>query len=343
MKLTLCVEQTLGHRTHTKNIEVAAAERGRDADVIRVEFEESRFRVPWTVRASMAARRELRRRPSSDMTLFHTQAVSLFARSATRGGKYVVSLDATPRQMDALGHWYLHRKQWAGIENAKDLAYRRVFGTAAALVTWSDWAKDSLVKDYGQSASKIAVISPGAGPEFFSIDRKSRPGRPRILFVGGDFERKGGEVLLHAFESLGKRAELVLVTGASVRPLPGVTVIANATPGSAILRQAFVEADIFCLPTLADCGPIAVLEGMAAGLPVVTTAVGAIPSDVVDGENGVLVSPGSHEELLESLTLLVDDCSLRTRLGNAARASALERFDAQRNAAKLLNLMESLC
>jgi glycosyltransferase involved in cell wall biosynthesis len=77
--------------------------------------------------------------------------------------------------------------------------------------------------------------------------------------------------------------------------------------------------DLFVLPTLEDTLPLAILEAMASGLPVVATTVGGIPECVVDGETGRLVRPGDSKHLAEAITQLLLDASLRQQWGAAGR------------------------
>ncbi len=336
------MEQTLGHRTHTENIRSAAASAHRAIDLVRVEYRQCRLPLPWTVRASLDAARQLRAQPSPDATLFHTQSVGLFASGATRGRPYVISLDATPRQMDSMGRWYRHRRLPEALERAKDAAYRRTLRGASAIVAWSEWTRESLVRDYRLEARMVDVVHPGAGRDFFSLHRRTNNRIPRFLFVGGDFERKGGEQLLQAFDRLAGKAELILVTTASVPPRPGVSIVSDATPGSAQLLSAFAAADVFCLPTLADCTSVAIEEAMAAGLPVITTSVGSNASTVTDGETGLIIEPGDGRALHEALHCLATDGALRERLGRRAREVACERYDASANASRLIDLLASV-
>jgi glycosyltransferase involved in cell wall biosynthesis len=83
-------------------------------------------------------------------------------------------------------------------------------------------------------------------------------------------------------------------------------------------------AHIFLLPSRDEGLPMALLEAMAYGLAPVTTSVGSIGEAVTDGVTGIVVRPGSPDQIAEALTALVADESLRTRLGNAARARALD-------------------
>ena len=219
MKIALCLEQTLGHRAHTKNLERCLGTSPHQVAVTHVEFKpRGRSRMPWAVSGSLDAARQLRAGGRSDVTFFHTQTVGLAASHGTRGGKYVISVDATPLQMDRMGTWYAHGKQPGALESAKKLMYRRVFGRAAGVVAWSNWAADSLERDYGVRPGTVRVLHPGAGPEFFAIPRIARNRDvPNILFVGGDFRRKGGHVLLDVMAQLGGKASLTLVTGEAAR------------------------------------------------------------------------------------------------------------------------------
>src|SRR5690606_32186890 len=145
-------------------------------------------------------------------------------------------------------------------------------GRAAAVVSWSHWAGDSLVNDYRLDPALLRLVAhPGAPASLFAIEREARkPGPVRILFVGGEFDRKGGQHLLEAFEPVKDRAELILMTESNVEPRDGVRVELGVRPGMDRFRELWEEADIFCLPTLGDCTPIALGEALAAGLPVIT-------------------------------------------------------------------------
>jgi glycosyltransferase involved in cell wall biosynthesis len=93
------------------------------------------------------------------------------------------------------------------------------------------------------------------------------------------------------------------------------------------MPAAYADAEVFCLPSWWEAMPLSVLEAMAAGLPVVASAVGGLPEMVSDGETGFLVAPGDAAGLGDALARLVADPALRARMGAAGRRRARERFD----------------
>jgi len=96
---------------------------------------------------------------------------------------------------------------------------------------------------------------------------------------------------------------------------------------------------VFCLPTRGDCLPMVLSEAGAAELPLVSTAIAGIPEIVRDGETGLIVPLDDVAALARALRSLVDDPSLRHRLGTAARRLVDERFDADQNTRQLVELL----
>jgi glycosyltransferase involved in cell wall biosynthesis len=108
------------------------------------------------------------------------------------------------------------------------------------------------------------------------------------------------------------------------------------------VRELLAGSDLFVLSSRSEGLPMSVLEAMAAGLPVVATAVGGIPELVVDGETGLLVPPGDPDALADALRRLVDDPELRQRFGAAGRARAAALFDLPRFRREHVELYERL-
>lgn len=351
------MEQTLGHVTYTRNLQAALAAAGRLRPVwLPVPFSSGGAlrRLPgpvrsWAARGSLQAYAAVRRAGGPacfDAVLFHTQSVALLAPLVARRVPVILSLDATPLNFDRVGAPYGHHARPGSVgERVKQALYRRVFRSAAALTTWCQWAKDSLRDDYGVDPDLVTVIHPGVDLALFPFGAERRPAevqaRPvRILFVGGDFARKGGPLLLACMrDGLAERCELHVVTTQPVPPTPGVFVYHGLGPNDPRLLDLYRQADIFALPTYADCLAVVLAEAMAAGLPIVTTAVGAQPEAVQDGRSGFVVPPGDVTALGRALRRLADDPALRWAMGRAGRATAEARFDARTNAARLADVI----
>jgi glycosyltransferase involved in cell wall biosynthesis len=88
-------------------------------------------------------------------------------------------------------------------------------------------------------------------------------------------------------------------------------------------------ADAFVLPStgLGEAWPVSVMEAMGAGLPVISTAIGATPEMITPCEDGFLVPQGDSQAILAKIALLANDTCTRRRIGNTARSTAARRFD----------------
>lgn len=356
------IEQALGHVTHGQNLKQNLNEMPEIEPfwVLPQQPKDWQGNIPvwrnWTLQAGLQANRglaQISRSNRLDVLFFHTQVTAILAGRWMERVPSVVSLDATPLQYDSLGAFYAHEAGPAWIEERKFKANQSCYRRAKHLVTWSDWAKESLISDYDIAAKKITTIPPGVNVSDWEPpqDHVKPNGSVKILFVGGNLERKGGHDLLNAFREM-RRAqneqekkqeiELHLVTKDEVPAEPGVIVYNNMRPNSPELKNLYYNSDIFCLPTYGDCLPMVLSEAGAAKLPTVTTNVAAIPEIVHEANSGYLVSPGDVHGLKSSLTRLATDSSLRKEQGATANRIVNERFDARANAQNLLQLLKEI-
>jgi glycosyltransferase involved in cell wall biosynthesis len=358
-RFVFVLEQTLGQVAHTRNIERAlAGEESIDPTVIHLDYRQPSglrgllpgFRT-WTFEASLCARSALQQRMRTgpiDAAFIHTQVAALLATGVMSSVPTVVSMDATPVNFDQQGEAYGHQRNLPLVESLKSRLNQRPFTHAAALVTWCRWAATSLINDYGVDESRIRVIPPGVDVDLFRPSERpvEEAGRPvRVLFVGGQFERKGGYDLLEAMRRLGPRAELDVVTGPEIIRVPeGLTVAVHRglSPQSPELVRLYREADIFALPSRGDCMPQAVAEGLASGLPVVATDIGAIPEMVSSSVNGFLVPPRDPRALGSALEALVADPRKRAAFGRWSRVFAEQEHDAGKNNRAIFALMRAV-
>jgi glycosyltransferase involved in cell wall biosynthesis len=212
---------------------------------------------------------------------------------------------------------------------------RWVYGGARCVIALSEEWRSAL--STMQPASRIRVI---ANPIAIPPWRPAPDGAPpRVLFLGVVCERKGVHDLLRAWPAVLRRvpdARLVLAGSGDVdaaRALAGKLGIEESveTPGWVLgddKARLLNAATAFTLPSHFEALPMSVLEAMAAGLPVVATRVGGVPTAIDDRRTGILLEPRDVEGLARALTMLLTDAQERRRMGEAARRAANERFSA---------------
>jgi glycosyltransferase involved in cell wall biosynthesis len=278
------------------------------------------------------------------------------------------SIDITPSLIREQSPWYdaiLPPTGAIGIVHKALL--RWTYRLAAGIFPWSAWAGEGVHRDFGVPRERIFVGLPGAHVKNWPfMDRTMRDqAQPvRILLVGREFRRKGGDILLEWAESTTSDYAIDFVTAFEQLPewvralapgmpephhalsydlsprLPRVRVHCGLRANAPELLALYQAADIFCLPTLADTSSIASLEAMATGLPVVVSAVGGIPELIVHGETGLLVRPGDSRDLGSKLELLIEDRELRSRIGLAARKACEGYFNVDRLLAQMVEAID---
>jgi len=95
------------------------------------------------------------------------------------------------------------------------------------------------------------------------------------------------------------------------------------------------------LPSIKEGFPYALLEAMAAGLPIVATKVGAIPEIIEDEKEGLVVSPQNNQELKEKLEILINEPDLRKKIGESAKEKA-QKYNLKNTVLQTKNIYNSL-
>jgi alpha-maltose-1-phosphate synthase len=280
-----------------------------------------------------------------DVIHFHPQPTAWASLRRMRRTPSIVSIDTTQRLAGGEAPAGLARLDYAP-NVARD---RKVFRAAAAIVATSRWAADDLLADDPDLAGRTRVLPypvPLDGFDARWIEARharaaADPSAPaRVLFIGGDFPRKGGPELLAAWRAGGfaSRATLTLVTdwpGADADLPPGVTVRRGVRAYTPEWLAAWRDADLFVMPTRGEAFGMVFQEAAAAGLPSVGTRIGAVPEIVGDGVTGLLVQPGDARALAAALGRLIREAPLRAQMGSAARHRIERTASFERYAARL--------
>jgi glycosyltransferase involved in cell wall biosynthesis len=181
--------------------------------------------------------------------------------------------------------------------------YRKVIPHVDIFLPRTDWCANSLREDFRVSREKIQVTLP---PQdlltFRPILTKEHSKKVNLLFVGNNFQRKGGDFLVKLYEAyLSDRAKLTIVSNdATLRDRKfstGIEIIQGLTPQDRCrLAEIFQRGDIFIFPTRRDQLGIVLCEAASAGLALIATDVGGVSEIVKDSFNGYLMPYSNNME-----------------------------------------------
>lgn len=234
----------------------------------------------------------------------------------------------------------------AELELARWLARR-----ANRVVALSDAWRDILAKRLPRA--RLTVIENGV-PVPNDIRARASGDQAKVLFLGNLSRRKGVWELVEAMHSVDDCVRVVLAGGEEDAGIGAKVNHAIQDEGlTAKIEwigpvhgrrkdELLQECDIFVLPSHAEGLPISLLEAMCAGLPIVVTPVGAIPSVVEDGKHGLIIQPGDSQALAAALNELSRNRELRQRLGDGARSRCAQRYGVERAAQNYLRLYGEL-
>ncbi len=308
------VSPRLGRRDEWLNL-AASFRPSKDAWLARAGFNLRRLR-----KLNAALDRELdRRRGEYDLIVQHQ---TLCAPRATNT-PFVIYTDNTMALTQRLrpGYAPLSRRdaqRWQEFE-------RSVCRRALTVFTCSEFARSSVIRDYGCAPERVATVGAGANMLMQSPPDRSRA-RPSALFAGVQFERKGGRTLLEAWPAVRRRvsnAELVIAgprRNPAGRPQDGVRWVGRV--GRAELGRLYTDATVFVMPSEFEPWGLVFAEAMGAGLPCIGANCCAMPEIIQDEVSGRLVTPGNAQELAMALVQLLGDSSQAAEMGRAGHRRA---------------------
>jgi glycosyltransferase involved in cell wall biosynthesis len=288
---------------------------------------------------------ELRRRPDIVHIHFASRASSvrkmLLARMALASGARLI--------MHHHGGGY--REYWAGLSDSARAATLRTLSRAHCLIVLGESWREFFAS-VGVPRERIVVVP---NPVVLPAVLPQRLGRShvRLVFLGLLSRKKGVFDLIDALsrlrpECLG-RTRLVLAGNGDRKAVCELAerrglarfVEVRDWISPAERDRLLAAADAFVLPSYAEGLPMALLESMAWGLPVISTTVGSIPEHVCDGVQGLLVQPGDVSELAGAIERIVLDDALRARMGEQARR-AVEPLNIDLYARRIVAIYDSV-
>jgi glycosyltransferase involved in cell wall biosynthesis len=281
---------------------------------------------------------KLGRRPD---LVFHIQGV-FSPQWRTRDLPYVMYLDfsmaLSERDWPAWAPFRTRRAQasWRACE-------QRAYSHAAHIFTWSDYARRSLVDDYGIAADRVTTV--GAAGNFDSpSDRPRVFGGRTLLFMSSNFARKGGDLLFAAFAQVRRsRPDLrLLVLGQPIPSCPpGVEYLGYLSRRDDVI-DVFHRADLLVLPSRCEPYGMALVEAMNQGLPCIVSNTGGMPEIVEHGRTGLIVENEDPEQLAAAIVRLLDSPTEWWAMSQAGRDRVTTRLNWNAIAARMWEIIKTL-
>jgi len=217
-----------------------------------------------------------------------------------------------------------------------------------ALVAISSEIKEEMTK-MGVNASKIKVITNGIDCIEFEKGSEKIDARKQLEVNECDFiigcvasltPEKGHRDLLKAFSTIHlsiPQAKLVFIGEGPERKKIQNYVLTNGLAKKVLImgsrddvRDLYKGFDVFCLASYQEGLPMVLLEAMASGVPVIATAVGAIPEVIQNKDNGIIVRPGNTEEMLQAIKIMFSEEELRNLMGEKGMMTVQRKYSSER-------------
>ncbi|GBC60928.1 glycosyl transferase family 1 [Desulfonema ishimotonii] len=296
-------------------------EYGRDILAGEKRFHDCFMRTPFIFRQ---IKKLLRKRLAGGEYAFTFQDQSLYDGCIRHVPHFVLT-----------DHTHLANRYYPGFRKKRDLysaAWIRlekcIYENADLVFVKSENIRESVIRDYAIAPDRVKNIR-------YAIDtlmagRPADPGRYKnrnILFVGRDWNRKGGPVLIRAFQKVLKThpdARLTIIGCSPDISAPNTEIIGKTERGR--VDSYYRKASVFCLPTRKEPLGLSFIEAMSHGLPIIGTKIGAIPELVKEGHNGFLTDTDDAEQLAQILTDLLGRPEQCEFMGNAAYDFYAEKY-----------------
>ena len=317
------IKEMLAQRPHIKMTNLFHTWRDYGGEIVRgrKNAKECFFRTPYlfhTIKSLMA------HKLAAPDYIFSFQMQSLFDASIEGLPHFVYTDHTNLANIDypIKDNHKLYSPAWIALEHT-------IYQNARQVFTRSSNITRSLVEQYQCDPCRVSCVYAGS-----NIARQAEPldndgyHNKNILFVGIDWERKGGPELLEAFRqvlNVHPDAHLTIVGCSPQVNLPNCHVMGRLP--LAEVKTYYRQASVFCLPTKLEPFGIVFIEALSYRLPIVATCVGAIPDFVHEGENGYLVEPGETKSLAEALSKLLADPEQCQRFGRKGRLLAEENYN----------------
>lgn len=277
---------------------------GKDIATGSKKFKDAFWRTPYIFQT---IRKLLKQKLSKQSYFFTFQAQSLFDCSLPNVPHFIYTDHTHLANLNYpdFNIKKLYPEKWVDLE-------RQIYANAVKIFVQSSNIQKSMIEQYQQPPDKVICVYAGNNVETdISVTEDKSYTEQNILFVGLDWERKGGPELIEAFKLVLDKHPNASLTIAGAKPnlqVRNCKILGKIA--SADLRTYYETATLFCMPTRLEPFGIVFLEAMQARLPIIGTNVGAIPDFLQNNWNGILVEPGDIQGIANGIIKLLENPDL---------------------------------
>lgn len=219
---------------------------------------------------------------------------------------------------------------------------KQAYNQASMVFTMSEHSRQSLIEHYGLPEEKTLCVQAGCNIPYIENNDPKRYQRKKILFVGVDWERKGGPELVEAFSRIRKKHPTATLTVVGCNPkltVPGETI--EGFHSQEQTAKFLADSSIFAMPSRREAFGMVYLEAMRAGLPVLASDLGSTPDFIINGKNGFRINQGDIDELSLRLDELLSNHEQCRNMGIEAQKIVEQNYTWKLTQQKMWNAIKN--
>lgn len=199
------------------------------------------------------------------------------------------------------------------IVKMKNQRAKRFYQDCAGVFTMSEWLRNDLIENTGLPAEKVHHVGGGCSIDVTRIDSSKKQGK-RFLFVGKDWNRKNGTLVVEAFQKLSAQypdfSPELYIAGPTDKPecIPetdNIIFLGRLTHEELI--QYYNLCDYFVMPSIFEAYGLVFVEALCFGLPCIGNDICAMPEFIQEGQNGLLIYQNSADELAKAMKQMLEE------------------------------------
>ena len=233
------------------------------------------------------------------------------------------------------------------IAKLKNRKAKRFYRDCAGVFTMSEWLRNDLIENTGLPAEKVHHVGGGCSIDVAKIDSSKKQGN-RFLFVGIDWNRKNGALVVEAFQKIAGQctnaAPELYIAGPTDKPecIPqteSIHFLGRLTREELI--QYYNLCDYFVMPSVFEAYGLVFVEALCFGLPCIGNNICAMPEFIQDGQNGLLIYQNSVDELAKGMEKMLEEGPAMARYVQENRDTYIRKYSWDSVADRIIQVLRT--